>query len=172
MKETMESAVSLPEDNPAAFNIMAEWMYGTEVTFGRKPEDLVTAYNLADKLCMPQLQNAIADHLRLRKPLPSPNNASWVWKNLPDGSPLRQLILDQTHYLMTTDLAYKPGVSGTDATKAMLVEVMMRSNTELARALFWKAVDHGKLQGFRDPTPPSKLIGCHYHIHEDGKKCK
>ena len=59
MKETLEEAVSLPEDDPEAFDVLVAWMYGNNNLEDRTESALVLVYALADKFCMPSLQNTI-----------------------------------------------------------------------------------------------------------------
>ncbi|EXJ60152.1 hypothetical protein A1O7_04304 [Cladophialophora yegresii CBS 114405] len=171
MKEANDNVVKLPEDDPEAFEAVVEWVYATRIPAAKPPPPLVRDYVLADKLGMTDLQNAIADTIRLKRPLPRPVHASWTWRITPEGCPLRELILDQLHHrIMTTPNKFKLGTTGTDAELAADLKVLIRKNHALTTALLWKTIDHN-LQTGRGPLDPRKAPPCSYHIHKDGKKC-
>lgn len=61
---------------------------------------LMRAYRLALKLCMPKLQNALVDALLFAcfdftSNCTDPAYAVWAWEHLPEGCKLQQAALDQ-----------------------------------------------------------------------------
>jgi hypothetical protein len=173
MKEANENVVNLPEDEPSGFEIVVEWVYANRIQASKLRLTPINAYVLADKLCMPDLQNAIIDTIRLTWRGRCPYNARCAWHILPEGCPLRDLVLDQLHFqIMTSPNKFKLGTADTDARLAKRLEKVIQQNPGLATALFWKTVDYDLNRDTGGPVDPRKLTGCHYHVHEDGKKCK
>ncbi|KIW69085.1 hypothetical protein PV04_04982 [Phialophora macrospora] len=173
VKETNENVVNLLEDEPSAFEVVVEWVYANQVRAGKLTLTLVKAYVLAEKLCMPDLQNGIADSIRLRRRVPRPYHASGACRMLPEGCPLRDLLLDQFHFrFMKSPNTFKMGTADTDVEVAVELKEEIRKNPGLATALFWKTVDCSLKRDTGGPMDPRKFAGCNYHVHEDGKKCK
>ncbi|OQV00324.1 BTB/POZ domain-containing protein [Cladophialophora immunda] len=173
MKEAQENAVALPDDDPKAFDVVVRWMYTGRLNgFGTPGFLLLNAYILADKYCIPDLQNAIADVFRAGVFI-SLGHASWAWGRLPEGSPLRQLFLDQMHYWIASyPDSYRRGSIGTVDASAAALEEIFKGNAGLTTALLWKIIDHSRNSGSCIPTSPASGVSCLYHVHEDGRKCK
>jgi hypothetical protein len=173
MKEENDSVVNLPEDEPSAFELVVEWVYADRIRAIKPVLTITKAYVLADKLCMPDLQNILANAIRLAPDGPGPYNANCAWQILPEGCPIRDLVVDQLHFqIMSCSNKFKLGTADTDAKLAMALKKMTQHNPGLAEALFWKTVDYSLNKATGGPVDPRKLTGCHYHVHEDGKKCK
>ncbi len=79
--------VELPEDDPDVFEQVVAYMYGGLLGAASPARGdwkvIVSAYILADKLCMPRIQNAMTDKLRwsnyLGLILARPNTEVVVW---------------------------------------------------------------------------------------------
>ncbi len=114
MKEAEENTVILPEDDPEAFEIVVDWMYGGRSLQGHLYDTLVISYLLADKLFMRDLQNAIIDLFRTFA-APEPVKAAWIWDTVAEGCPFRELVLNRLHYSIATmpDLYWMPSDGST-----------------------------------------------------------
>ena len=68
MVEAREKKVVLEDVDPKSFEIMAEWIYTSDVTVDadahRSPAEVMDTYHLADRLCMEQLKNDSMDCLK------------------------------------------------------------------------------------------------------------
>ena len=94
-------------------------------------------------------------------------------KKLPEELPLRQLLVDQLHYRITNlQATIKRGLSTTQNARADDLDEMIRNSAGLTTALLWKSIEHGSQVSSGFPLNPSSFTGCHYHVHEGGKKCK
>jgi hypothetical protein len=176
MQETRDNAVSLPEDDPQAFQIIVEWMYsdrlGSQI-YDSTADTLILAYVLADKLCMPAFENQLIDYMRLSRSFRVIAYAGAVhWSSLPEKSPSRQFILDLLHYLLAERMCMAiENLEDADFSEDEIA-LKVETNPDLATALLLKAVEHGLRNGVGLPMAPWRLDGCKYHIHEDGKSCK
>ena len=56
MREEHEKVINLLGDNPIAFAVIVEWLYAKTVGRLRLPDDYVSSYVAADKVCVPELQ--------------------------------------------------------------------------------------------------------------------
>ena len=72
MKEQEEKTVNFPEDDPVSFGIVGDSLYTKHIPEGVEAHDLISAYMLADKLCMGDLQDALMN--KLQKSLSDGNN--------------------------------------------------------------------------------------------------
>ncbi|KAH0845579.1 hypothetical protein AYO21_05508 [Fonsecaea monophora] len=173
MKEAQENAVTLWDDDPGAFGVLVEWMYTSRLDHLRRPGGvLVNAYVLADKYGMPALQNAIVDRFRVAN-WSGLRNVLWAWGRLAEGSQLRKLFVDQVHYqIAKAPEKYRRGSTNTVDACATAFEEIVEMNAELTTALMWKMFDHSGGTGSRIPTNPASLVGCVYHLHDDGGQCK
>nr|KAK5448846.1 hypothetical protein LTR18_001934 [Exophiala xenobiotica] len=103
MIEQQTNQVSLPEDSSRAFEFIVRWMYSTSILGARKDWEeceiylIMGAWVLADKYCMPDLQNALIDELGFywSKEYMNPDHLSWVADHANNESPLYRIALDQ-----------------------------------------------------------------------------
>ncbi|KAJ9499237.1 hypothetical protein LTR96_004166 [Exophiala xenobiotica] len=103
MIEQQTNEVSLPEDSSRAFEFIVRWMYSTSILGARKDWEeceiylIMGAWVLADKYCMPDLQNALIDELGFywSKEYMNPDHLSWVADHANNESPLYRMALDQ-----------------------------------------------------------------------------
>jgi len=109
MIEEHTNKVILPEDSPRAFDLVAEWVYSAKLLLPRPgwKYDSITmmgAWVLADKYCIPHLQNAVIDSLAGYWSVNwmNPDHLSWAADHTDNESPLYRLALDE----MAHDLHY------------------------------------------------------------------
>ncbi|KAI1620357.1 hypothetical protein EDD37DRAFT_176471 [Exophiala viscosa] len=182
MQEELEKTVRLPEERPSAFNILVQWMYTDRITTGWTDAGLVYSYALADKFCMTGLQNAIIDHVRAqqgytdckkRRVIMSPRLLETVWKHA-EGSKLSQFVVDKLHYDVVTKTHHYTADTGGHFTEGF--RRLAETCPQAANALLWKFIDSRQVQrqngGKEDLRNPATLIGCVYHVHKEGEKCK
>ncbi|KAJ9497384.1 hypothetical protein LTR99_008840 [Exophiala xenobiotica] len=174
MKEAQDGEIHLPEDNPSAFDVLVQWMYTKHIA-QNDATNLALAYNLADKLCMPALQNIIIDCVRKKPMIPGslrPDFVHWIWNRTTEGSKLRDLYVDKLHYhLSMKPETYKIG----DGQHASAFRAILQDVDPLVSAVLWKFVEQGKtgksVTAHRNLQDPASLVGCVYHIHKNGEKC-
>jgi hypothetical protein len=162
MKEQVEQAVHLPEDNPEAFETVVKWMYAEKVPTSVKGNRIGHAYILANKFCMTELQNALVDRYRAICKIAVINvtSVTWIWAHTPEDCKLREMSLDQLHFeILKSPSAYK---------NADHFKELMKTGGKLVTEMYWKSV-HQKETVTREN--PAFLTGCVYHVHEDGKQC-
>ncbi|KAJ9603700.1 hypothetical protein H2200_011886 [Cladophialophora chaetospira] len=175
LKEHEEKKIDLPEEDPAAIAIIIEWMYAKIVRPDRNDiKELANGYIAADKYSMPELANAIMDQIRLSAYrtvdgqrihiIAPPAWLQQIWPNTSEGSPLREYALDYLHYSMSVapDL-YR----SEESLSARLLKTKMMEDGEIGLELLWYFADVG-----RAVQNPSKQVGCYYHVHEEGGRCK
>lgn len=174
MREQNEKVINLPEDDPEIFSIMVEWLYTKSISRDSDELNYTTdAYVAADKYGMQDLQNALMDRLRAKldkgfkaHKIASPDWVSDVWRDTMDGSKLRKLGLDYLHYCLVTKLdAYQPRSDKVQALPLQMRKFM--DDGELGHALVLRFAEQGDLT----IQSPMGVVGCVYHVHENGKKC-
>ncbi|OAP58546.1 hypothetical protein AYL99_07636 [Fonsecaea erecta] len=171
MREQLQKAINLPEDDPEGFAIVVEWLYSGTVPQKCGWRCLLRAYNAAQKFCMPDLQNALVDLFRteMTPASLSPNWVSYIWGHTADGCQLRKLVLDIFYYHISKDpTTYRDYGVGVEEGEYYAVQMeRLMCKTQLAMALFWRFADRSD----RPSKEPAKMKGCVYHVHEDGNKC-
>ncbi|KAJ9603701.1 hypothetical protein H2200_011887 [Cladophialophora chaetospira] len=173
MKESQDKTIRLPEDSPAAIDVLIHWLYFEKVVpkVGRT-FDSIEAYNVADKYALPQLQNALMDKYRAswKCLLLLPSSVSAIWDRTPEDCRLREAALDQLRW----DIISSPAVYKGDKNKrAVQLKDLLKDKQELTEALFMKVAESASsnLKQKDAPPNPSMMTGCVYHIHENDKKC-
>ncbi len=176
MLEQEEKIVSLPEDNPEAFGIVTSWLYTERIPFDGKPRDLMSAYVLADKLCMGILQDALMNKLQndLKQEIPiDPADVGWVWDNTGEGSKLRTFMVDALHDSVTVSNKYLNNACDTSNPLAAKLESLMSSNGALGYHLYLKFInDDGLRAQASNKYAPPYHRSCKYHVHGAEKVCK
>ena len=149
-------------------------MYTDRITLAEEYWNIAEPYALADKFCMHDLQNALADHLRTRQVshFISPKWVEYVWE-LAEGSKMSQHALDKLHYDVVTD----PGeYTVADGQYTKDFHQVVETCQPVATALIWKFIDQskggGKSNGKGKLQDPASMSGCVYHVHKAGEKCK
>lgn len=108
MIEQQTNEVILPEDSSRAFEIVAAGVYSrgrntAKAVLSGDDSDVrlvMRAWVLADKYCMPNLQNGLIDELGSfwKRHYVHPSYLSWVADHTDDKSPLYRLVMDQMAY--------------------------------------------------------------------------
>lgn len=183
LKEASDNVAHLTEDDPASFDLLAEWV-NRPMAFRspRSIRDLATIqlkdgkeaaswdpvgfYSLAEKYCLPQLQDIIMDALiqchKAQNELPSVGFVVRAYKQTSTGSPLARYCVESIFYVMekaaeddrwpTKDIAYLFQELPAFASEYISVQ-RKRGGT--------KFVDVDP----RDASP------CYYHTHGLDKPC-
>jgi len=105
MREQQNNEIVLPEDQCRGFDFVADWIYSETVrniTVGETQDfhSAIIAYVLADKYCMPALQNALIDTLiaYTRKNFLDPHSIILLAKLGIETGPLHDLMIAQFAY--------------------------------------------------------------------------
>ena len=161
MIEEHTNEVILPEDSCRAFEIVAEWVYSAGTGVRVDDDNLITvmrAWILADKFCMPDLQNVLIDELGSywAKLWIDPDCLSWVADHTDEASPLYRCAMDQMAFcLKNMEPIYGgsafPFSDDWDHQRRMAVENRIRDISEslervlarpvLSTKLLWKAMN-------------------------------
>jgi hypothetical protein len=170
-REAKENLIRLPEINPKEFAIFAHWAYSNELIV-MEPQDtgndkfgryqrlrLIRAYILADRLGIVRLQNQSMDNyiesMENFHRTPNRINIASVYEQLPERSPMRQLMLDYC-------VSYKKASWMKENAKYLPEEF-----TRDCLVAFAEAVEIGKR-----PERPRDRDKCTYHAHnEEVPKC-
>lgn len=109
MLEQQREEIVLPEDSSRAFDFIADWVYYEkvrEVKGNEGAEERIRAYVLADKYCMPELQNALLDNLAgfWQQKSMNPNRMKLIAELTNENCPLYKLMFAELAY----DLANHP----------------------------------------------------------------
>ncbi|KAJ9667446.1 hypothetical protein H2201_002314 [Coniosporium apollinis] len=109
--EASSRVIMLTEDEPETFSEVVSWIYRdllfTEITLPEYPEDirLCKLWVLADKLCMPALQNRvmelITDKALAQNHVAPTATLDWIWQHTSQGSKLRFAFVDISVRSMT-----------------------------------------------------------------------
>jgi hypothetical protein len=176
-KEGQEHRVPLPDDAPYVVDLYIHWVYSGKI-FSRKSrqeeeEDvkerksadesgvLVRAYVFGEKIQDGDFQDAVIDALVHSIAMPDKSGNCWypgasqidqAYKGTPEGSPLRQLLVDI--YMFYGDSKWLHGPE----------------NVEFLTGLAGRLLDKKKSPVIWDPIKPTS-IGCHYHRHSEGDIC-
>ncbi|KIW28199.1 uncharacterized protein PV07_07879 [Cladophialophora immunda] len=177
MIEQQTDEITLPDDPCRAFEFLAEWVYRHEVSAIETQEQATSAaqaWTLADKYRIPALQDALMDALRgfCQTDVLDLRLLSWAVENTKATNPLREFIYDQLAY----DLVSWPDFYGwiecdeSESGRAESDTETLRdllANPEISVKLFWHAYNAPN----EPHDSPAELVGCHYHVHEDGGPC-
>ncbi|KAJ9604098.1 hypothetical protein H2200_011621 [Cladophialophora chaetospira] len=175
MREQHEKVINLPADDPEIFSIIVEWLYTNNLRPGLDPRVSPRGYIAAEKYGIHELQNVLMDCIRAKlcdNQTLSPRWVTTVWDTTLKGSKLRDLGLDHLHYcLATRPQSYQAPSDLPDLALALEYPRHMETfmaDPERGLALMFRFAEKGisKLQN------PAKVVGCVYHVHEDGEKCE
>jgi hypothetical protein len=179
-KEASENTAYLPEDSPASFDLLADWAnHPTEKKCPRRIRELETVtdadgqevaswdavgfYSLAEKYCLPELQDIIMDTLlkyhKRRNELPSVEFTIRAYEQTSAGSPLANYC--------TRAMAYIVGTDGKDngLEENWPTSDVARLNRELpnfAEALLRVQREMAQDSGVSDPRV---MRSCGFHAH-------
>lgn len=175
-KEAKEGRATLPEDTVDAFDLLVGWVYSgdvrplVQVDCTEKCKmctnwDAPVAYELASKLCLPELMNRVMDeyiNLQQRSLLfPSIQCMDVVYKLTPQGCGFRKYISHMLHFVLVN-----PSLGENWSVKDLYE--LTKSNEELGRDLLWLVRNHPRLFPVYDPT---KVPRCLFHEHLVHEPC-
>ncbi|KIW10938.1 hypothetical protein PV08_10237 [Exophiala spinifera] len=157
MQEAQTDCVILPEDNPKAFGHFIDWIYrrgAPKIVDEQDIKDLLRTWVMADKFCMPRLQNKIMNALALwcRGHLVAPDIVLWVVTRVAHDSKLFSFVLDQ--FAWECSLGDCEYFEDEDLMKLLAVSTV-------STRFFWATVKHAK----EDPCEPAENIE-YYHVPE------
>ncbi|KAK4937881.1 hypothetical protein LTR10_021602 [Elasticomyces elasticus] len=105
MREQQDNEIVLPEDQCRGFDFVADWIYNEpvrDITRGETQDfhSAILAYVLADKYCMPALQNALIDKLAeyMLHSYFNPDSILLLAKLGVEAGPLHDLMIAQFAY--------------------------------------------------------------------------
>jgi hypothetical protein len=169
-KEASNNSATLPEDSPESIDLLIGWVYsntirpltvhGSADTYSWQP---VPFWELADKLCLPELQDRIMDAwIRLfnaKNFLLGAPQIEECYNLTAEGSPIR-------HY------ACQSFVFGTltfveSAWPIASYQPLLKKNDDLARDFLLALRGQAGIA----PSDPRKLPKCDFHVHEKGAPC-
>lgn len=166
-REAKERPIRLPETDPEAFAIFAQWAYRNELIVmeeedfesdspGRHQERqlYIRTYILADQLGVVRLQNQIMDdYIKLMLSLgvgPGSKDVNLIYRSLPEQSLMRKLMVD--FYVSRVKAEWLKAHVGDFAE-----EFVKESLIAFAEAL----------QNQQRPIYPDLKAQCFYHVHND-----
>jgi len=181
-KASDNNVAYLEEDDPASFDLLADWVnHPTTSKSSRRIREMTTVkhkegnemaswdavgfYSLAEKYCLPELQDSIMDTLiqyhKERNELPSVNFVFRACKHTSAGSLLARYCVESILYVV--------GEAGED--DRWSTKEVARLFRELPTfASEYVAVQRNKgLDGRR--KDPRYAIRCYFHIHDRGEPC-
>ena len=172
MVEQQTNEVVLPQDLWLAFDFVVNWIYSDKIK--RLPLTLESAmaatkaWVLADKLCMPKLQNVLMDRIRelWRDDPMHPFFLLWTARNTTDESPIHRFIMDQLSHDMVHASDFYNATEPTEAKSLPKSLGTLMADPDISLKLLWQT---NKMA--RGQRAPAKLKGCHYHVHKDGEAC-
>jgi BTB/POZ domain-containing protein len=180
-KEASENVAYLTEDDPASFDLLADWanhpmtsksprsiweLTTTKLKDGKEVAswDPVGFYSLAEKYCLPELQDIIMDalvqHHKVQNELPSVGFVVRAYKHTSTGSPLTKYCAENIFHVMqraaedarwpTKDVAHL--FQGLPTFASEYISVQRRGSRVVGA----------------DPRDASP---CYFHTHGAGKRC-
>jgi BTB/POZ domain len=183
-KEASENVAYLTEDDPASFDLLADWanhpmtsksprsireLTTTKLKDGKEVAswDPVGFYSLAEKYCLPELQDIIMDaliqHHKVQNELPSVGFVVRAYKHTSTGSPLTKYCAEGIFFVMervaldarwpTEDVAHLFQELPTFASEYITVQRK-----------------RGGSNAMNSPDPRD-ASPCYFHTHGAGKPC-
>jgi len=173
-KECTENSVKLPEDDPDAFDMLINWVYfrgvrdltgivgsdGEEVA----PWDPIEFYALAEKLCLPGLQDTIMDCIskyhKNTNELPSPDFAYRAYARTSDRSRLQKYAFLGIQHVLEI-LLHEDTEDGWPTCE---IQKLFKDHDNFARDY----IDSVRTGVGEDPREMSK---CEFHTHGIAEAC-
>ncbi|KAF8860023.1 hypothetical protein BDZ45DRAFT_341876 [Acephala macrosclerotiorum] len=173
-KEAIENVARFPKDDPAAFDLLIEWIYshnkrhirdveavdaeseeGTEASW-----DAVGFYSLAEKGCLPELQDTIMNVLvryhRMVDELPSPDFVHRAYVRTSAGSSLSRYCAKSIYWVLAE------GINNGWLTEE--VQKLCQDHPTFA-------TDYINLQRTKSACDPRKSDRCSFHVHSSEEPC-
>ncbi|TGO15881.1 hypothetical protein BTUL_0034g00020 [Botrytis tulipae] len=184
-RESQNSSMDMPEDNPEAFELFIHWLYRGEVRRATKLEDIDQFFQLhifAEKLCLNELANKTMDEIQTISddlddfPQCSLDQVDGVWRNTSSTSPLRKWLI---HLLVYNVWVWDDGEFGTAEKKTFPLDTkelislwqLFKDHEDLYASFFTQLHKHTA-----DHPPPcahdhSHWRPCAFHRHSEGEVC-
>lgn len=172
-KESSTSLATFPDHSAESFDLLIDWVYsGTIRTLTIKTDagftvnywNPVRFYQLADKLCIPELQDKIIDFWRetdlTLNIISHPDRFGDVYKLTPVGSPLRRYAQQTMAWLL---LAFSETPAHLNSKYEPLFTKYPEFLTEFLSTI------RGTVG--TPPKDPRKLPKCDFHIHDRDVPC-
>ncbi len=175
-KEASDNVARLPEDDPVAFDILVDWAYSPSPRIIRDllnvtdkdgatvaSWDPVAFYTLAEKYCLPELQDIIMDVMikyhKAQRELPSPDFAYRAYNDTSGDSPISKYALKSIYYILKEGSENESGWENEEIEK-------------LFKELPTFAVDYLGLERKKaTPIDPRTSRRCEYHVHGEDEPC-
>lgn len=177
-KESRETKVHLPDQDPIAFSIYLNWLYGGFVALLQDGEEIVTwmdeegkqleypgdrfkrliqsyilgAYIQDDEFCN-SIVNSYFELSKATEDCPGVDECNLAFDQLIDTSPMRLLVLHD----VTFTLHHR-----------CLVPMIDHFRAEFVRAMALVAVQ----DMYKQRNCPEHRGRCYYHVHAEGKECE
>jgi hypothetical protein len=179
-KEASSSTAYLPEDDPASFDLLADW--ANHPTVSKSPRrirnlvavkdangedvaswDPVGFYSLAEKYCLPELQDIIMDatikfHKKMNE-LPSVDFVIRAYESTSVGSPLTEYCMRAMVYIMRGN-GLEEAWESEGLASLYELPAFREAYVGMQRAV-----------GPRGGQDPRKFPRCSFHAHEEGGYC-
>ncbi|KAJ9603694.1 hypothetical protein H2200_011880 [Cladophialophora chaetospira] len=170
MLEATTNEISLPEDQCCAFDLLVAWLYH-EKTYKvanntRAVLSAMKAYQLGDKYSMHDFQNALIERLKgfMDRVIMWPGCFTWVLAHFDEASPLYRLMYDRLVWILVNGRYHNLG-EFESRYMGELEDILCRKNISIK--ILWATMDLAK----KTTVCPSKVKGCHYHVHAEGEAC-
>ncbi|KAI9712190.1 MAG: hypothetical protein M1812_006924 [Candelaria pacifica] len=171
VKEEHGNGMYLPDDDPDAFELFVNWLYGARLVpiryfFHHKlvEKDVITLcklHVLASKLCIEPLMNLVIDDIRRYNRLWGTHTSNIVRQYISANAVAPSPLL---HYI-AHEIAYE--LSG-DPEKYCSYEKLLRGNNELSSIILCITFASGKERVLLDPAREGI---CLFHKHKGRKSC-
>ncbi|ESZ89625.1 hypothetical protein SBOR_9992 [Sclerotinia borealis F-4128] len=186
-KESVESSIDMPEDEPEVFEHFVHWLYRGTILKATKDEDferLLDLYIFAEKLCINEFANKTIDAIQDMDLRPNPDitleRVRKMWRNTSTYSPLRTWFIDAlVHKAWNDACSSEESIPRVDFYIKTLKEMweVFKGDCDLCTSFFIAAQDSfSKWQSAypypHNPADPFKLQpSCYYHRHAKGEIC-
>lgn len=184
-RESQNSSMDMPEDNPEAFELFIHWLYRGEVRRATKLTDIdqfLQLYIFAEKLCLNELANNTMDAIQMISddlnefPQCSLEQLDGVWRNTSSTSPLRKwLILILVHDVWAWEneglSTAKKKTFPLDTEKIISLWPLFKDHEDLYASFF------AQLHKYAADNPPpcayhfGNWKSCAFHRHSEGEVC-
>ncbi|KAM3068041.1 hypothetical protein ACMFMG_011089 [Clarireedia jacksonii] len=176
--EARENSASFPEDRVESFDLLIEWVYTgvlrpytyneiTKTTNWR----FLSLYTLAEKFCLPQLQDMAMDALRASDrrngTCLTVSQMSDAYKNTQEGSGYRLYALHTLMFVLQFTEHEK-----VEFWKTIDIDNMLKENPDMATDYLVWVRSHLGQSRLKKPEDPSKGHSCLYHNnHKMEEEC-
>ncbi|PQE23545.1 BTB POZ domain-containing protein [Rutstroemia sp. NJR-2017a BVV2] len=168
--EAKNNYASFPEDSVEAFDLLIEWVY-TGVFPKVENWNFLSFYTLAEKLCLPQLQDTAMDMLRTSQHasrlILTLSLITDAYQNTQQGSGYRLYALHSLLYILCL-----PGDKALEGwNNKDIVEMLKKSSPDLNMDYMTMIRTHFRQTPLKKPVDPRIGDACVYHSHKIDKQC-